>query len=204
MTLPTKHPSEAVLADYASGALRSAFSAVVAAHLEFCPHCRGEVARLEAVGGALIEALAPAEMDEARLAAALAALDGAPTDPPTAAGSTEDRAAFGRELWLAPGMGIRKASEGGKGELLYLLRLPSGQRTLPHGHGGTEFTTVLRGAYTDDGEIYAAGDFCELDASVDHQPHVSSDSECVCMIASERPMRMTTRVGRLVQRLTGV
>jgi putative transcriptional regulator len=102
-------------------------------------------------------------------------------------------------------MGIRKARRLGKGrDLLYLLRLPAGQTTLPHGHNGVEFTTVLKGAYKDGDEIYAAGDFCELDASCDHQPQVTTDAECVCMIASERPMRMTTRLGRLVQALTGV
>ena len=75
---------------------------------------------------------------------------------------------------------------------------------MPHGHQGVEFTTVLKGAYNDNGELYDTGDFVELDPSVEHQPHVVPGGECVCMIASEKPMRMTTRLGRLVQALTGV
>ncbi len=45
-------------------------------------------------------------------------------------------------------MGIRKAKIAG-GDLLYLLRLPAGLQTIPHGHQGTEFTTVLKGAFDD-------------------------------------------------------
>jgi len=200
---PTRHPSDAVLADYASGALRSAFSAVVAAHLEHCPHCRDEVAALEAVGGALLETLPESGLAAEGLERVMAALDEAES-PAAPAQSTIERIAFGRERFLAPSMGIRKAGSGADGELLYLLRLPSGQKTLPHGHLGVEFTTVLKGAYNDNGALYRAGDFCEMDSADDHQPHVVAGEECVCLIASERPMRMTTRVGWLVQALTGV
>jgi putative transcriptional regulator len=206
MTKPTKHPTDAVLTDYVSGALKPAFATVVAAHLEHCGECRDVVTGLEAIGGAMIETLQPADMDEARLIEAMSALDRpAPkAKEKTRSGDAAERAPFGPELWLAPGMGIRKARRKRGGELLYLLRLPAGTTTLPHGHCGTEFTTVLKGAYVDGELVYAAGDFCELDDSVDHQPQVVSDGECVCMIASEKPMRMTTRLGKLVQRLTGV
>ncbi len=201
---PQRHPSEAILADYSSGALRSAFSAVVAAHLEHCAHCREEVAQLEAVGGALIDDLPPAPMAEGSLDRVMAALDEARPARAAKPRSTAERVKFGAEWGISKGMGIRKARDGAGGELLYLLRLPSGQKTLPHGHRGVEYTTVLKGAYNDNGELYAAGDFCELDPAVEHQPHVVPGDECICMIASEKPMRMTTRLGRLVQAMVGV
>ena len=202
---PTKHPTDAVLTDYVSGSLRQAFSAVVAAHLEHCADCRVAVSGLEAIGGALIESLPAGDMDAERLIEAMAALDKPGPKRAQEGKPTEGRVPFGGELWLSPGMGIRRARRAGKGkDLLYLLRLPAGQITLPHGHNGVEFTTVLKGAYKDGDQIFAAGDFCELDASCDHQPQVQTDGECVCMIASERPMRTTTRIGRIVQALTGV
>lgn len=204
MSKPTQHPSSAVLSDYASGALRPAFAAVVAAHLEGCAHCREEVRALESLGGAMIEDLEPAEMSEASLSRAMAALDGLAPELPQIPRSTVDRIPFGPERWLAPGMSIRKAKPGEYGDLLYLLRLPSGQKTVPHGHQGTEFTAVLKGAYVDGEGRFAAGDFCELDAATDHQPHVDAGSECICLIASERPMRMFTRLGRFVHAITGV
>lgn len=204
MTTPTQHPSSAVLSDYASGALRPAFAAVVAAHLEACPHCRSEVRALESLGGAMIEDLAPAEMSPASLDRAMAALEAAAPEAPAPVRSTLDRIPFGPERWLAPGMSIRKAKSGEYADLLYLLRLPSGQKTVPHGHQGTEFTQVLKGAYVDGDGRMAAGDFCELNQASQHQPHVDQGSECICLIASERPMRMFTRLGRFVHAITGV
>ena len=44
----------------------------------------------------------------------------------------------------------------------------------------------------------------ELDPSVEHQPHVDQGGECICLIASERPMKVTTLVGRIVNLMTGV
>ena len=51
---PTHHPSDAVLADYVAGGMRPAFAAVVAAHVETCPHCRAAVHALEALGGEMV------------------------------------------------------------------------------------------------------------------------------------------------------
>ncbi len=199
---PRQHPSEAVLSEYASGALRWSFATVVSAHLGYCPHCRDEVARLEAAGFALLESLPPTAISEGRLANAMAALEGAHLSPGELAPDAE-RVEFGPER-LALGLRVRRARGFAGDELLYLLRLPVGRQTAPHGHQGVEFTTVLEGAYSDDGEIFAPGDFCELDASADHQPQVVSDCDCLCMIASEKPMRMDTLQGRLIQAMTGV
>ena len=85
---PTRHPSPAILADYASGAMRPAFGAVVAAHLEHCPACRKELAELETLGGALIEDLPPTPIDQARLDAVMAALDSVPEEPARQPAST--------------------------------------------------------------------------------------------------------------------
>ena len=202
--IPHHHPTPAVLADYVSGALRPAFAAVVSAHVEGCAHCRAEVKTLEALGGALIEDLEPEVLSEGRVDAAMAALDGAKPVEPVVSAPTVDRIPFGPVRWLAPGMSIRKAKVGTGGDLLYLLRLPAGLTTIPHGHHGIEFTTVLTGAYHDGLDHFAAGDFCEMHPDVEHQPQVSADGYCLCLIASEKPMRQFTALGRVVHWLTGV
>ena len=143
-------------------------------------------------------------MREGSLDKVMAALDATAPARAVKARPTMDRVRFGTEWGLSRGMGIRKAKDGAGGELLYLLRLPAGQKTLPHGHRGVEYTTVLKGAYNDNGELYAQGDFCEMDPSIEHQPHVVAEGECICLIASEKPMRMTSRLGRVVQGLIGV
>lgn len=201
---PIHHPTDAVLTDYVSGALRPAFAAVVAAHVEGCAHCRSAATTLEALGGSLIEALPPSQLGADRLAQAMAALDVAAPSPRAESGLTADRIPFGKERWLAPGMSIRKARIGQGQDLLYMLRLPSGQKTIPHGHQGMEFTTVLKGAYVDGEGRFAAGDFCDLDPTIEHQPHVDRSGECICLIASEKPMRQMTALGRFVHFLTGV
>lgn len=201
---PTRHPTPAVLADYASGAMRPAFGAVVAAHLERCPECRKALTMLETLGGALIEDLPPTPVDEARLAAVMDALDSVAAEAEPEAATTLERIEFGREQPLAPGMSVTKARGARGGDLLYKLRLPAGTKTLPHGHRGVEFTTVLTGAYNDAGVRYGPGDFCELDSGMDHQPEVTPDAECICLIASEMPMRMSTGLGRLIQALIRV
>ncbi len=52
--------------------------------------------------------------------------------------------------------------------------------------------------------VFAAGDFADVTEAVEHLPHVTVEGECLCLIASEKPMRVTTLLGRVVHRLTGV
>lgn len=200
---PKHHPAEAVLADYVAGALRPAFGVVVAAHLEACPHCRSQTAMLEALGGELIAELAPTALNAEALDRVMAGIERPLPPSPAPPKPAAERIAFGRTTWLAPGMNIRKAKLG-DGDLLYILRLPAGLKTIPHSHGGIEFTTVLQGAFDDGTGVFAAGDFAEMTPAIDHQPSVLPDQPCVCLIASERPMRVRTVVGHLVHMLTGV
>ena len=177
--IPTHHPSDATLADYASGALRAPFSNVVSAHLGFCPHCRSAVGRLEAVGFAMIDALPPSPLAPGRLGRAMAALN--ETDP-------SDNEPAGVVFQAARrGSSVHLARDPTGSAMLYLLRLRPAEQVPPHGHAGLEFTTVLEGAYRDGDATYAVGDFCELDESHTHHTEVVSDADCVCMIASAGP-----------------
>ena len=165
MSSPVHHPGEAILMDYASGAMRPAFAVVVAAHLESCAHCRATLAGLEALGGEMIASLPESEMsDEA----------------------------------LNRVMGLRKAKMKG-GDLLYQLRLPAGLGTIPHGHNGAEYTVVLKGAFEDGNQRFGPGDFAEMAEEIEHKPHVTPEGDCICLIVSEKPLRATTLLGRLVQ-----
>ena len=69
------HPSEAVLLAYAAGGLGEGLSLLVAAHLSFCPHCRRLVAEAEAVGGVMMEDVAPVALHPGALEGVLARLD---------------------------------------------------------------------------------------------------------------------------------
>lgn len=202
--IPNHHPSEAVLADYVAGAMRPAFATVVAAHLESCAHCRTTVQTLEALGGVMVADLPEEQLSEEALPRALASIERPHAVEQVAVKPVADRIAFGREIRFGPGMAVRKARIDDSGDLLYLLRLPAGLKTIPHSHQGLEFTTVLKGAFDDDEGRFAAGDFAEMTDEIDHRPTVVSDGECVCLIASERPMKVRNFVGRVVQIMTGV
>ena len=80
------HPSEALLLDYASGALGEGWSIAIATHLALCPTCRQVVRDMEAIGAALMEGLKPAPLSgnikPDIFTAPFAAQDGEETFPP--------------------------------------------------------------------------------------------------------------------------
>jgi putative transcriptional regulator len=52
-----------------------------------------------------------------------------------------------------------------------------------HGHDGLERACVMRGAFVDASERYAAGDVAEPDGDDDHRPLVDGPDPCRCVIA---------------------
>ncbi len=211
---PLHHPSEDLLFGFAFGRLDRGAALLVDAHLRACPACRGEAARLEAVGGALLEA-APAEaMAPDALARALASLDGRPPEPPPAARPLPGGLDFtdilrdlplGPKRWLGPGLWIRPIIRTPSGRIgSYLLRSAPGGRLARHGHSGAELTCVLKGAYADETGRYGPGDFAECGPELVHRPVAEPDGECLCLIHAEGPMEMSQAIGRMLQPFIGL
>ena len=221
---PMHHAAEATLVCHAAGGLDEASRAVVATHLYACPHCR-EVARLaEAVGGQLLDGLAPASLAPDALAHALARLDRpappAPPAPPADSAALGDIAlppsllryarrpgGLGRWRWVAPGIRhIRLLPEPGAprdGSTLYLLKLAPGSKVPEHGHRGHETVCVLAGSYSDRLGRFGPGDLAEADAEVVHQPVADAGQDCICLIATTAPLRFHGRAARLLQPVLG-
>ena len=80
-----------------------------------------------------------------------------------------------------------------------LIKVGAGRHLPHHGHSGTEYTLVLKGAFSDASGRYARGDLAEADADVDHEPVVENDGECICLAAMEGHMRLHGLLGRIVQ-----
>ncbi len=78
---PRHHAPEDLLVGYAAGTLSEAESLLIASHLSLCPNCRSHHERLEAIGGAMLESVAPAAVSPDVLSAMLAMLD-TPAPPP--------------------------------------------------------------------------------------------------------------------------
>lgn len=206
----THHASPTTLLSYAAGTLPEALGIVVATHLTRCASCRRTVATMEAVGGALLEALPPAPVasggqDPDLVERLLArANDPEPAAPPilhAALPAPLDRVPMGRWWPIAPGIRWRSMRVRGKAWGGLIRVLPG--RALPrHGHVGMELTCVLSGAFADGGEDYVAGDLAEPAADHDDPPIATGTEPCLCVIATEG-MWLRGALGR-AQRMIGL
>ena len=75
MSAPRHHPPPELIVDYARGAIAPGPALVLAAHFGACAECRASLRVAEAVGGALLAELEPAEMAPDALARALASIE---------------------------------------------------------------------------------------------------------------------------------
>ena len=167
----------------------------------------------EAVGGALVGELPPAEMAPDALAKVLARLDTPP--PPPAARAAPDgwirvppdvlEAADRHKRWAAPGVWVAPVTRDRKtGARSYLLGVGPGIAVPRHTHRGAEFTCVIKGAFEDGGRLHVAGDFVETDERVEHRPRVTRDGECVGLIAADNALVARSWVERLFQPIVGI
>ncbi|MFS8037468.1 ChrR family anti-sigma-E factor [Xanthobacter sp. AM11] len=215
---PALHPSAQTLLRHAAGLLPPGPKLVVDIHLGDCPHCRALLRQFEAVGGALLEDMAPAQMDPGALEQALARIDGSPLPaaqeprhglapahawPPglvlPAGIALPPRLAACRIDPLrpvAPGVRLGRVHVPDDPQAnVLLLRLGPG-RTIPdHTHDGIEYTQVISGAFSDAAGRYGPGDLSEADGAVEHAPVVEADAECVCIAAFEGRLRFRGLLG---------
>ena len=211
---PCHHPSAERLLEYASGAAREPTALLVATHLALCPACRRATAELEAVGGALLETAPPEPVAEDSLARLWARLERPePAAEPAAAvvapqpgepllpqplrgyvGGSLDQLAWRR---LGPVAEARLLT--GLAPLTTrILKIKPGAAMPTHTHAGLELTLVLQGGFGDQTGHYLRGDVAEADSDVDHRPIADDDEPCLCLAVTDGPLRLTSRLGRLL------
>jgi putative transcriptional regulator len=210
------HPNDETLLRHAAGTLAAGLRLVVSVHLASCPACRSHVARLEAVGGMLLDETDPVAMEPGAFVKLMARIDTAPagtqqssppvqrlTDQLTAPAALKG-CRIGPWRWLGPGrQWSRVILPEEPGALVILLRVGAGRRLPAHTHQGIELTQVLYGSFSDERGRYSAGDLDEADEEVHHRPVVDPGSECVCLAALEAGIRLEGGFGRLIQRVVG-
>ncbi len=202
------HLPERLLIAYAAGTLPQAFSVVVAAHVSLCDECRASLEAHQAVGGALLEATAAAPVDLTVKSAVLERLDA----PPPAAPVYHRRGALpgpvvaamqGRApRWSSLGLGVKQdilaADRSGS---LRLLSIPGGQAVPDHSHGGLELTLVLEGAFSDATGRFGVGDVEVADPELEHTPTAEPGPACICLAATDAPLRFRGLIPRVLQPL---
>lgn len=210
------HLSDDILMAYSAGAMPEAFGLVVATHVSLCDACRARLEGFDAVGGALLADCDNAEMEAdslERTMALIAAQDGARDSPrrtPEGAVLPEPLRSYveggvGAIRWRSVGGGVKQAVlPTSKEASVRLLRIPPGAAMPTHGHRGTEMTLVLQGAFKDEFDRFARGDVEVANEDHEHQPIAEDGVECICLAATDAPLRFNSFIPRLAQRFVGI
>lgn len=207
MTAITHHITDDLLDAYVSGSLSHPFAVVVAAHLSLCDICRARVEAADMLGGLLLDRIAPAAVSPGAQGRILAALDLAPPPAPIAASGIFPapvmQALGGKPPnWRMLGGGIRQQILSADREgSLRLLYIPPGRAVPEHTHGGLELTLVLQGSFSDVQGRFGPGDVETAHDDIDHQPIAGPGLPCICLAATDAPLRFRALIPRLLQPL---
>lgn len=208
------HPGLDLLTEYASGALAEPVALVIACHASLCADCRAQVVRLEGVAAAMLGALPPEPVSDDALAAALARIERpepppAPEAPPDAETRANVPAPLRRYLdgglraqrWRWRGPALREAALARQtaGFRASLFRMAPNATAPRHTHDKHEFTLVLDGGFTEDGEHYDRGDFALADSSRSHV-QVADPDGCLCLVVLDAPVRLAGVLGSIANR----
>jgi putative transcriptional regulator len=195
---------------YSGGDLPEAFNLVVATHVSLCDVCRALLASFDAVGGAILADAEAATMSEDSLASCLDRIEMLPQA--TTRQPLKRVGCFPAPLadyidggpdqvkWRPLGMGVKQAIlPTGSDASARLLYIPAGQAVPDHGHRGLELTLVLQGAFRDDSDRFGPGDIEIADEAVEHTPVAEDGPACICLAATDAPLRFNALIPRLAQ-----
>lgn len=207
------HLTDSLLIAYSAGSLPEAFSLVVATHISMCDECRARAAAFDTVGGQILDDDATVAMSEAALEATLRLIGGTAPEPRTPAtrrvASTfplplQDYVGGDVEAvrWKRLGGGVRQmilpTSDEASVRLLYI---PGGAAVPDHGHRGTELTLVLQGAFRDETDRFGVGDVEVATEDLQHKPVAEPGVACICLAATDAPLKFNSLVPRMLQPL---
>ncbi|KPD12783.1 ChrR family anti-sigma-E factor [Phaeobacter sp. 11ANDIMAR09] len=208
MSAITHHIPDDMMAAYAAGTLPHPFAMVVAAHVSLCADCRATLEAYHTLGGALLEQTEDIEVSKGLKSNLMALLDEpAPPEPVFDAKGIYPgpvmAALKGRSpRWKTLGMGVKQSilseTEGGSVRLLYI---PAGQAVPDHSHNGLELTLVLQGSFSDETGRFGVGDVEIGDEDLEHTPIADAGDACICLAATDAPLRFNAFLPRLLQPL---
>jgi len=202
---------EALLMDYAAGALDEAASLAVATHMTLSPYARRMVSRCESIGGALLDsACESSEMNQDCLHAVLDRIDAQPqkteektektpashTSYPRTLHCYLDRADISWKKVMS-GVEICDLKLSSSSSRAHLIKVGPGRNIPEHSHVGPEITLMLDGSYTDETGTYSRGDLIIMEEEFEHTPVADSKTGCVCLAVTMAPIQLTGWKGKL-------
>ena len=201
------HLTDQLLMGYSSGNLPEAFNLVVATHLSMCDDCRAALHAFDAVGGSLLDTNETSQIGDSSLAETLKLIAAKPVVKKLAPTSSLPSPLVdytGGDLegvkWRPVGMGVRQAIlKTSKNATARLLYIPAGSALPDHGHKGTELTLVIKGAFSDETARFSVGDVEVANEDIEHMPVAEIGEDCICLSATDAPLRFNGLVPRIVQ-----
>ena len=206
---------DALLLDYATGALSRPLEILVETHLAMNEESSQSMRMLMQLGGILLEDSEPVSLSEGALETVMAQLDR--TEKSGAGeGVIHSRSewlphpiasyapsAECKKSWRRAGIGIMEADIdfGDTGGQAKIYRIAPGTAVPIHTHTGAEVTLVLAGGFTDETGSYGPGDISIQEAGGEHQPVADDDGECIVYAVNEGQIRLTGPLGRMLNLL---
>ena len=219
------HIGDDTLMAYVNGTLTDSLAVVVATHLAICPTCRKSAELMEEMAGLFLLEIETADLSQPEEAMAGAIVSRDPGEALPLKDTLRAReysnvgvpmplaermpAALDDIPWrtLIPGISHyplpRSGSEQNRGTLR-LLKIAPGKTMPVHSHSGQELTLILRGSYIDDLGRFQTGDIADLDSEIEHQPVADTAEDCICLIATDAPLKFSGFFSRLLQPVFGI
>ena len=208
--MQTKHHlNEQLLMGYAAGILPEAFNLVVATHLSLSDESRAMLGCYESLGGCVLDSCDGVPLKDSCFEATLKRIRQTKREKPD---TTDDSCIFPKPLrtyvggdvdvvkWKSLGLGVKQAIlPTSKDASARLLFIPAGQSVPDHGHKGTELTLVLQGAFADEVDHFGPGDIEIANEDLEHQPIADQGQDCICLAATDAPLRFSSLLPRLMQ-----
>jgi len=216
---PNHHIPDELLVAYCAGEATEAAALVAATHLALCPLCRDRQELNDGLGGAMLEALEPAEMASGALDSVLAKLGERPNSIPLPSDKTPDsfvvlpeplRSLAGGDVdtlswkYKAPGVQEAVMQTTFEGLEARLIRLRKGMTIPKHTHQGQELTLVLTGSLSDDRGEYMRGDISAADESVTHVQKAGKQEDCISLVVNEGPLVPRSPWAWFLSKLVGI
>lgn len=191
------HAPNRLIADYAAGALPPGMSLLVASHLTYCPACRDKVARLEALGGALLaeaNVVAPAPHCIEKALARIAAAEAVEPERPEADAALPRLVCqklagrFCDLRWqsLRPGLTSCRL-DGFAAERVGLVRGEPGVCMRAEAAPEGEATLVLAGRLREGPQVYDRGELAFAAEGSLAGPDVIGQEACLCLVVQPSP-----------------
>jgi putative transcriptional regulator len=212
MIEPKHHFPAEVLLEYAAGNTVEAVSLAIAVHASLCEPCRWQIALLERMGGALVDAAKPTALRADALERALALLDDdKPVDKPAPSRPIPGFEYMPRPLWpyiagdraaftsVVPGIATLELSVAPARGTARVVRLDPDMVIPHHDHGGPEYGVLLRGGLREGDALFHRGDVFYKTPGDVHEQVVLPDEACIALVINEGSLIPLTPEGEVLK-----